>query len=267
MKYRFLGLALLCGLVALGTSAFAQDSSTQSQPSNNTAPQQQTYPSQNQNYPQQQTSPNQTYPNSTTQNSTTQNPNYPNQNYPSQQSASTAPNGSTASGIMLPAGTQVSVRTNQNIDSKQAQPGQTFDAEIENNVVDQTGNVVIPKGSQAQLALVSTKGMLGKEGFGLALQSVNVNGQQLTLQSNTVNGSGNKGGIGANKRTGEYVGGGALIGTLIGAVAGGGKGAAIGAVLGGAGGAGTQVLTGGSQVTVPAETVLNFKLDQAVTLQ
>lgn len=281
MKYRFLASAILCGLMALGTSAFAQDNSSQypqSQPSNSTAPQQQTYPSQNQNYPQQQTSPNQNYPNSTTQNpnypnqnTTNQNPNYPNQNYPNQnypnqQSAATAQNGNMASGVMLPAGTQVSVRTNQNIDSKQSQPGQTFDAEIENNVVDQGGNIVIPKGSQAQLALVSTKGMLGKQGYGLALQSVNVNGQQMMLQSNTVN-AGNKGGIGANKRTGEYVGGGALIGTVIGAMAGGGKGAAIGAVLGGAGGAGTQVLTGGNQVKVPAETVLNFKLDQPVTLQ
>ena len=36
-------------------------------------------------------------------------------------------------------------------------------------------------------------------------------------------------GIGKNKRTAEYVGGGAVLGTLLGAIAGGGKGAAIGA--------------------------------------
>ena len=260
MKYRFLGSAILCGLMALGTSAFAQNNSsdypTPTSPPNSS--------NQQQNYPQQQTSPsqqypNQNYPNQNPNNYPNQNPNYPNQNYPNQQNGSY--------GVMLPAGTQVSVRTNQNINSKNSQPGETFDSEIENNITDPNGNIIIPKGSQAQLQLVSTKGMLGKEGYGLALQSVNVNGRQMMLQSNTVKGGGNKGGIGANKRTGEYVGGGALIGTVLGAVVGGGKGAAIGAVLGGAGGAGTQVLTGGSQVNVPAETVLNFKLDQPVTLQ
>ena len=168
----------------------------------------------------------------------------------------------------MPAGTQISVRTNQNIDSKQNQAGQTFDAEIENNVNDANGNIVIPKGSQAQLALVNSgKSVLGKSELGLALQSVNVNGQTMMVQSNAVNGGQNNGGIGANKRTGVYVGGGALIGTVLGAIAGGGKGAAIGAAIGAAGGAGTQVLTRGSQVNVPAETVLNFKLDQPVTLQ
>ena len=62
------------------------------------------------------------------------------------------------------------------------------------------------------------------------------------------------------------VGGGAAIGTLIGAIVGGGKGAAIGAAVGGGAGLGAEVLTKGSQVKVPAETVLNFKLDQDLRL-
>jgi outer membrane lipoprotein SlyB len=63
------------------------------------------------------------------------------------------------------------------------------------------------------------------------------------------------------------VGGGAVLGTLIGAVAGGGKGAAIGAVTGSAAGAGAQVLTRGKSVKVPAESKLSFKLDQPLSLQ
>jgi outer membrane lipoprotein SlyB len=74
-------------------------------------------------------------------------------------------------------------------------------------------------------------------------------------------------GIGANKRTAEMTGGGAVLGTVVGAIAGGGKGAAIGAVVGGAGGAATQVLTRGKEVKVPAETLLTFKLDQPLRLQ
>ncbi|HVX66192.1 MAG TPA: hypothetical protein VHA11_06310, partial [Bryobacteraceae bacterium] len=55
-------------------------------------------------------------------------------------------------------------------------------------------------------------------------------------------------------------------GTILGAIAGGGKGAAIGAVAGGAAGAGAQVLTRGKDVKVPAETQLTFRLDQPINL-
>jgi signal transduction histidine kinase len=47
-------------------------------------------------------------------------------------------------------------------------------------------------------------------------------------------------GIGANRRTAETIGGGAAIGTIIGAIAGGAKGAAIGVLVGAAGGAGVH---------------------------
>jgi outer membrane lipoprotein SlyB len=70
-----------------------------------------------------------------------------------------------------------------------------------------------------------------------------------------------KSGMGANKRTAEYTGGGGAIGAIIGAIAGGGKGAAIGAGSGAAAGAITQVVTKGGSIKVPAETVLTFKLD------
>lgn len=74
-------------------------------------------------------------------------------------------------------------------------------------------------------------------------------------------------GLGKNRRTAETVGGGAALGAIIGAIAGGGKGAVIGVLAGGAGGAGVAVLTKGKEVRVPAETVLTFRLDRAVRLQ
>ena len=73
-------------------------------------------------------------------------------------------------------------------------------------------------------------------------------------------------GVGANKRTGQFVGGGAALGAIIGAIAGGGKGAAIGAVAGAGAGAGTQIITRGKEVHVPAETVLRFRLDRPLRL-
>ena len=54
--------------------------------------------------------------------------------------------------------------------------------------------------------------------------------------------------------------------TLLGAIAGGGKGAAIGAGSGAAAGAVTQVVTKGS-IKVPAETVLTFKLDSPLRVR
>jgi hypothetical protein len=75
-----------------------------------------------------------------------------------------------------------------------------------------------------------------------------------------------KEGVGKNKRTAKYVGGGAVIGSMIGAIAGGGKGAAIGAIAGGAAGAGAQTITRGRDIHVPAESLLTFRLDRPLML-
>ena len=175
--------------------------------------------------------------------------------------------GPNANGVNLPAGTEIAVRSNSAIDSQNASEGQLFPAEVEQDVVDSTGRVVIPKGSQAELTIrsVDSGGTTGSSQLALGLDSVNVNGNTYRVSTEDVQQQGNQG-LGKNKRTGEYVGGGAVLGTLIGAIAGGGKGAAIGAVTGAAAGAGAQVLTKGKAVKVPAETTLHFRLDQPMYL-
>jgi len=95
----------------------------------------------------------------------------------------------------------------------------------------------------------------------LDLDSVLVDGRRYQLDTAEITRQG-RDGLGKNKRTGEFVGGGAAIGAVIGAIAGGGKSAAIGAASGAAAGAATQVLTRGSAIRVPAETVLTFRLDK-----
>ena len=170
--------------------------------------------------------------------------------------------------VTLPAGTEISVLTNDSIDSKTANQGQVFSADVAQNVVDSSGGVVIPKGSEAQLVLrgVNSGGVTGTSDLALDLQSVKVNGHRYTVSTEDVEQQGNAG-LGKNKRTAEMVGGGAVLGTLLGAIAGGGTGAAIGAATGAAAGAGTQILTRGKSVHVPAETTLRFKLDQPLRLQ
>jgi len=176
--------------------------------------------------------------------------------------------GAFAQSTTLPAGTEVHVRVDQDINAKNGNlaPGAMFPGTVSRDITDANGNVVIPRGAHAQLAVVQA----GKDANDLTLdlRSIEVNGQnyRMDTEGTSAAGSSKNGGIGMNKRTGEYVGGGALAGTLLGALAGGGKGAAIGAIVGGAAGAGTQILTRGKQLNIPAETELNFRLNQSVRM-
>ena len=101
--------------------------------------------------------------------------------------------------------------------------------------MDDRGTVVIPRGSQAQLIVreVNEGGTLNGGNLVLDLDSIRVNGHRYRVSTTDLE-TKDRNGIGANKRTGEMVGGGAVLGTLLGAVAGGGKGAAIGAIAGAA---------------------------------
>lgn len=167
------------------------------------------------------------------------------------------------SGRTIPSGAEIKVRTDQAITADPASVGRTFTATVSQDVNDSSGNVAIPKGSQAVLAAV--QGDKQNE-VALDLQSVTVNGRSYALSSAGTTTS-TKEGVGKNKRTAKYVGGGALAGTLIGALAGGGKGAAIGAIAGGAAGAGAQTLTKGGKVNIPAESELSFKLAQDLQMR
>jgi len=168
----------------------------------------------------------------------------------------------------LRAGTEISVRTDETIDSKKAVQGQTFAAEVSKDVRDAAGDIVIPRGSNAQIVIRSaSKGgrFTGESDLVLDLESVSVDGQLYQLDTTDVEMHGRQG-LGKNKRTGEFVGGGALVGTIIGAIAGHGKGAAIGAGSGAAAGVGADLITRGGAVRVPAETLLTFKLDKPLRI-
>lgn len=163
----------------------------------------------------------------------------------------------------VPAGAEVTVRTEETIDSGHAVEGQTFAAEVTNNVLDSSGAVVIPRGANAQIIIRSaSKGgrFRGSSDLVLDLVSVSVGGRRYQVSTADLVKQG-RSGIGANKRTAEFGGGGAAFGAIIGAIAGGGRGAAIGAGSGAAAGAITQIVTKGS-IRIPAESLLTFRLDR-----
>jgi hypothetical protein len=169
---------------------------------------------------------------------------------------------------VLPVDTKVPVRTEETIDSANAAEGQTYAAEIADDLLDANGDVVVPRGANAQIVIRSaSKGgrFHGTSDLVLDLQSISVGGKQYLISTTDLKQSG-KQGFGANKRTAVFTGGGAALGAIVGAIAGGGKGAAIGAGAGAGAGAIGQVATKGGAIKVPAETVLTFQLDKPVQI-
>jgi hypothetical protein len=166
---------------------------------------------------------------------------------------------------VVAAGTEVSVQTEETIDGSTAADSQTFASTVTEPVKDAEGKIVIPAGAKAQVVIRSlTQGgkIRGRDDLVLDLASVSIDGRQYALSTTDLEEKG-KQGLGANKRTAEFVGGGAAIGGIVGAIFGGAKGAAIGAGVGSGGGAATQALTKGN-IRVEAETILTFKLDKAL---
>ena len=167
----------------------------------------------------------------------------------------------------IPAGSEIDIRTSDNIDSDNSPAGTTFAAQVTTDVLDTAGNVAIPAKSPARLLILSSSpSAVGSPELVLDLDTVTIKGQVHRVYSSELTES-SKTGMGANKRTAEMLGGGAAIGSLMGAIFGGGRGAGIGAAAGAGGGFFTQLLTRGKQVKVPAETELHFRLERALTLR
>ena len=171
---------------------------------------------------------------------------------------------SSSNSLTVPAGTRLMVRTIDAIDSSKNQVGDKFLATLEQALY--VNNVLVaPRGADVygRLEAVKAAGSLaGKSDLKLALTGIVINGQTVALSTGDYELSGKS--RGAN--TAKKVGGGAAAGAVIGAIVGGGKGAAIGAGVGAGAGTAVQVMTRGEQVHVPSETLLEFSLDQPVTV-
>ena len=128
--------------------------------------------------------------------------------------------------LRLPSGTQLVIRTLDEINVASVDQTRDYDGQIDREVVGSDGRVLIPARSPVKLSVFSS----GDNNLELGVRSIAINGRNYQVNSNTEKRT-QREGIGKNKRTATMVGGGALLGTLIGAVAGGGKGAAIGAAV------------------------------------
>ena len=167
--------------------------------------------------------------------------------------------------LVVPADTVIPVVLDQTISSKASKPGDKFSATVE-SPIEIEGKVAIPKGARAEGVVRDAKAagrFKGGAVLSLELTSVEVGGRNHAIQTSSATMSSK----GKGKRTATMVGGGAAGGAAIGAVAGGGKGAAIGALIGAAAGTGGAGLTGNRDITLNAETPLDFKLLEPVTIK
>jgi len=180
--------------------------------------------------------------------------------------AAAAPAAAPAPGgdITIPAGQSLLIRMIDGVDSAKNHVGDVFHASLETDLT--IGNsVVARKGTDVygRLANAEKSGTFsGSSELQLELTRLVIDGKEYPVVSSDYSLKGK----GQGSQTAKKVGGGAVAGAIIGAIAGGGKGAAIGAGVGSAAGAGVQVLTKGAQVKVPSETLLEFRLQQPVTV-
>jgi hypothetical protein len=164
----------------------------------------------------------------------------------------------------LPAGTQISIRLIEGVDSERNKEGDEFRASLEDPIT--LGNdVVVQKGADARVRLVNEQEsgkFQGKASLTVQLISITTDGKTVPVNSSDVSEySGSRG-----ARTAKSAAAVGAVGAIIGAIAGGGKGAAIGAGAGAAAGAGAQTVMKGQQVKIPSETVLTFTTQKPVQL-
>jgi outer membrane lipoprotein SlyB len=161
----------------------------------------------------------------------------------------------------VPSGTIVTVRTIDKISSDKSDIGQTFQATLEDPII-VNGRTLAPKGADVTLRVANvdeSSGITGTEDIALELAEIKMNGRSYPVNSTDAQ-------VSSKNRSSEsikVIGGTAVLGAIIGAIAGGGKGAAIGAATGAGAGAAIQAIRG-QKVEIEPESILQFSLAEPV---
>jgi hypothetical protein len=160
----------------------------------------------------------------------------------------------------VPSGTALVVRMEQTVSAKNNNVGDSFSGALAQSVVVRGVNL-LRAGTRVTGTVVASKGQgrfKGDGALGIAIQSVGNYSVSTTSYEKTASGKG--------KRSAGFIGGGGGGGALIGGLAGGGKGALIGGLLGAGAGTAGAAFTGNKDVSVPAESVVTFRLAAPLTV-
>ena len=196
--------------------------------------------------------------------------NRPAQNAPSPEpvrtvpAAPAAPPAPVARTVSIASGASLPVRLTEGLDSATAQQGQVIHGTLAADII-ADDMVAIPRGTPVTGRVVEVRDATHFSGSSLLsvdLTQIDLKGRPIAVTTSAFSQEGK----GRGKNTAEKAGGGAALGAIIGAIAGGGKGAAIGAASGGGLGAGVNAVTRGQQVKIPAETLINFKLQSPLSV-
>jgi hypothetical protein len=178
---------------------------------------------------------------------------------------STEPTPAPEAPLTLPRGSRLEVRLGETIDVKHVASGDRFTGSLVAPVV--VGNTVaVPAGSAAtgEVLVAHRRGMFkGRSMMALTLTQLEVNGTQYHIDTSNL--ARTKKGKG--RRSAAFIGGGAGMGMLIGGVATGGVGLLVGGLAGGGAGALGAAFTGNRDLSIPAESVVTFRLQDPLTLQ
>jgi hypothetical protein len=163
--------------------------------------------------------------------------------------------------LEIPSGTTINVRMIDKLSSEENQTGDTFHGTLD-QPISVNGRELYPKGADVigRVTDVHPTGRLSEPGeLDLVLNTVSSGtvATSIHVQPLVIKGASHA------KSNVTKIGGGAALGAVIGAIAGGGKGAAIGTVAGGAAGTGAAAATGKKPATVDSEAVLTFVTSSA----
>ncbi len=190
----------------------------------------------------------------------------PQQQFPAGARAGTQPATSPEAGseISIPRGSRLRVRVDEALNTRRNRAGDAFHATL-TAPVEVEGRTVLPAGTvfTGHVTTADESGRLqGRAVLGVTLDSFRHEGTEYHIQTDRVV----RESASHAKRNAGFIGGGAGLGAVIGAIAGSGKGAAIGALAGGAAGTAGAAATGKLQVGLPAEALLTFSLTAPVRL-
>ena len=160
---------------------------------------------------------------------------------------------------IVPVGTNLKVRLEDTLSSKDSRVGDRFTATVLDPVRFNEATVT------GHISSIQKSGKIkGRTSMNLAFDSIQLlEGRRGTLHGYVTRVYGdnsrvdNEGGVESGSRTNQTIKRGAIgagAGAIIGAIAGGGKGAAIGLLIGGAGGAGSLAVQGSKELKLEAGT-------------
>jgi len=179
---------------------------------------------------------------------------------------STTQRAAARSALPIPTGTEMKLRLENEIDTKESKDGDRFtatvlspsryaDATVEGHIakINKSGKLT----GKTELALAFDRIRLRDGDSGrMAAQVVRVYGEDSAKE---VDEEGNVRSGSQGKTTATRTGGGAALGAIVGGIAGGGKGAAIGAAIGAAAGAGSTYIQGSKKVKLESGTEILVK--------